>query len=106
MSFNADLADMAASIDAELGEPASWTGVSGEVRVHFEAEDEMFGFGAGQVVSRGRMLRVHRLQVSEPSAGDLCVLSESAEMLRVIANSTPRLDRDGYWACEVESVQP
>ncbi len=106
MGFNADLADMAASIDDELGEPAVWSGVAGEVRVHFEDQDEQVGYGPGQVVVRTRMLRVHRTWVAEPLAGETCTLSDSGEILRVIPDSTPLLDRDGYWECQVQSVQP
>lgn len=106
MGFNADLADMAASIDEELGEPATWSGVVGEVRVHFEAEDEIFGFGEGRAVARSRRLTVHRSRVPEPQPGDLCTLVESAEILRILADTTPLLDRDGFWLCEVETVQP
>lgn len=106
MGFNTDLADMAATIDQELGEPATWSGVAGEVQVHFEAEDEVFGFGEGRAVGRSRRLMVHRSHVTEPAPGNLCTLVESGEILRVIADSTPLLDRDGYWACEVEAVQP
>lgn len=106
MGFNADLADMASSIDDELGEPATWSDVAGEVRVHFEDQDEQVGYGPGQVVIRIRMLRVHRSWVAAPEAGETCALTESGEILRVIADSTPLLDRDGYWECQVESVQP
>ena len=106
MGFNADLADMAASIDEELGEPATWSGVAGEVRVHFEAGDEVFGFGEGRAVDRARRITVHRTQVPSPESGQTCVLLETGEILRVIADSTPLLDRDGYWLCEVQSVQP
>ena len=106
MGLKADLADMAASIDEELGEPATWSGVAGEVRVHFDAEDQVFGFGEGRAVDRARRITVHRAQVPEPQPGHVCQLLESGEMLRVIADSTPLLDRDGYWLCEVDAVQP
>lgn len=106
MGFNADLADMSASIDDELGEPATWSDVVGEVRVHFESEDQRVGYGRGEVVARSRILTVHRSQVPQPEAGETCTLTESGEIMRVIADSEPLLDRDGYWACEVESVQP
>ena len=106
MGFNADLADMAASIDAELGEPATWSGVPGEIRVHYEAEDRRVGYGEGEVIVTARVLTVHRSYVPEPEAGDLCTLEESGKILRVIAGSTPMLDRDGYWGCEVQEVQP
>lgn len=106
MGFNADLADMADTIDEELGEPATWSDVAGEIRVHFETEDQRLGYGPGEVVARTRLLMVHRSQVPQPEAGETCTLIESGEILRVIADSEPLLDRDGYWGCEVESVQP
>ncbi len=100
MGFNADLADMAASIDEELGEPATWSGVDDEVRVHDDLADGDVAFGRSDVVLTRRVILVHRAQVPQPKEGDAVVLLESAATLYV--RGDPVLDRDGYWTCTVQ----
>lgn len=100
MGFNADLADMAASIDEELGEPATWTGVAGEVRVHDDLADGDVAFGRTDVVLTRRVILVHRDQVPQPKEGDVVMLLESGTTLYV--RGDPTADRDGYWTCTVQ----
>lgn len=102
MGFNADLADMAASIDAELGEPAVWSGVADPVQVQMDDHDEVGGFGESQAILRSRVLTVHRSAVPAPAVGDTATLVEGGEVWRVLAQ--PLIDRDGYWACQVAPV--
>jgi len=100
VGFNADLADMAASIDEELGEPATWSGVPGEVRVHDDQADGDVAFGRTDVVLSRRVILVHRDQVAQPKEGDVVMLLESGATLNV--RGDPTVDRDGYWTCTVQ----
>lgn len=100
MGFNTDLADMASSIDEELGEPATWSDVAGEVRVHDDQADGDVAFGRSDVVLRRRIILVHRAHVPQPVAGNQIVLLESGAVLFV--QGDPTLDRDGYWTCTVQ----
>lgn len=102
MGFSADLADMVTSIDAELGDPATWSGIDGVVQVHPTDEDDIARFGGGEVAMRSRSLGVHRSLVPEPAAGDIVTLTETGEALEVCG--APMIDRDGYWLCTVRPL--
>lgn len=102
MGFSADMADMVASIDSELGEPATWSGVAEPVQVHPTDEDDIARFGGGEVALRSRSLSVHRSAVPQPAAGNIVTLIETGEALEVCG--APTIDRDGYWLCTVRAL--
>lgn len=94
---------MTASIDDVLGDLATWSGVTGQIRVHFEEEDAQPGWSEARTAVRTRKVTVHRSWVAEPASGDQFTVLETAEVFE-ITDEAPVLDRDGYWLCAARPV--
>lgn len=103
MSFAGVVARQQAAIFRTLGEDAAWTGVADPVRVRFADRDDLNGWGDAQVVVRVRFVRVRKIEVAAPVAGNIVTRElDGASLLKVIGE--PRLDRKGVWTCEVKEV--
>lgn len=99
MSFKQHLQILGEAVDAHLGEPATWSGIEGVVRVHDERADDTARFGDTDVILDTRVVRVRRVLVPTPAHGDTVTLLDSGEVLTV--SGDPVLDEEGYWACTV-----
>lgn len=99
MSFKQHLTGLCDALDAHLGEPATWWGIEGVVRVHDERADDTARFGETELVLNTRVIRVRQSLVPAPAHGDVVTLLDSAEVLTV--SGDPILDEEGYWACTV-----
>jgi len=85
-----------------LGEDATWSGVSGSVRIRCAERDDLDGWGDGQRVVRTRFVRVRRSQVPTPGIGDTITRAADGVVLEVLAK--PRLTRTRIWTCEVKEI--
>lgn len=99
MSFKQHLQTLGQAIDDHLGEPATWSGVTGVVQVHDERADDTARFGATEVVLDSRVIRVRQALVPAPTHGDEIFLIDGQELLTV--SGDPMLDADGFWTCTV-----
>lgn len=101
MSFAGVVARQQAAIFRTLGEDATWSGVSGSVRIRLAEKDDLNGWGNDQVVVRVRFVRVRQSEVASPAEDDICT-RDGPELLKVIG--TPTLDRKRVWTCQVQPV--
>lgn len=88
-----------------FGEDATWSGVADPVRVILREADEELRLDRGELVMRGRKVRVRQSEVESPAEGQEVQLLDSdgnpvVGELYVLAGE-PQLDRKGVWHCPV-----
>lgn len=102
------LARQQAAIFDVLGEPATWTGAAGPVRVKRREADEIIRSDFSDLVGTGRAIMVRKSEVPAPVEGDqVQILDDAGNALadaKFAVNGEPKLDRRGNWHCPVEPV--
>jgi hypothetical protein len=84
-----------------LGEDATWTGVTGTVRIRRREEDEEPRFADARHIARSIIIRVRRSQVPHPADGDTVTLLAGGAFVLIAA---PVLDAKGVWRCEAAAA--
>lgn len=108
MPFSDALVRLEAAVFDRLGEDASWSGITGTVRVRRREADEEIGFGHGFAIVDGARIKVRKSEVPAPIEGDqVQVLDSNGTPLEdggFIVAGEPRLDRKGVWTCPVKAA--
>lgn len=92
------------SVFARLGENASWTGVTGAVRVCRREYDEALRLERSTVIETGVTIRVRKSEVPAPAIGNqVQMLDDDGNAIAgdlYAINGRPKLDRKGVWHCQ------
>lgn len=101
-------ARLQAAVFGRLGENATWSGITGTVRVCRREHDEELRMERGTLIERGGMVRVRKSEVAAPAEGDqVQVLDDDGNPIADAAftvTGEPQLDRRGVWTCPVGPI--
>jgi hypothetical protein len=87
---------------ATFGDPATWDGKPVTIRPKQGEEDD--GFGSIRVVTTSTILRVRKLEITEPKVGDIVVVPGGRLAGRYTVRRGAMLDTKGVWDCPVEAT--
>jgi hypothetical protein len=98
-----------AAIFDRLGDDAAWDGVAGTVRVRLRESDEDLRLDYGELIARGRTIKVRKSEVAAPTEGQAVqLLDDNGDPVTddgaFVVAGEPKLDRRGVWSMPVRAA--